>query len=135
MTWTYGGDPAALPRDEVRWRVGDIDKDEQLTSDEEIAFALTQSGADPVEAAALVAVHLSSVFAGRAEIEQYGRRREEYGDRSAKYAALAIEIRSAGGSDAAGVRAPQITVAGREEALSSTTRTPTQFQIGSMRNT
>ncbi len=38
MTWTYGGDPDANARDAIRFLIGDTDTDDQLLSDEEIAW-------------------------------------------------------------------------------------------------
>jgi len=132
--WTYGGDPSASLRDEVRFRAGLTDKNDQIVSDEEIEFALTTAGDDTVEAAALVCDHVAQIFARRAEAEQLGRRREEYGDRSEKFKQRAYDIRTEGGSNAAGVKAPQISITDRESALTDTDRQPTVFQVGMMRN-
>jgi hypothetical protein len=41
MTWTYASN-FSLSRDKVRWLVGDTDTNDQLVTDEEIAFALTE---------------------------------------------------------------------------------------------
>jgi len=38
MTWTYSGDPATNARDSIRFLVGDTDTNDQLVSDEEIAW-------------------------------------------------------------------------------------------------
>jgi hypothetical protein len=38
MTWTYGGDPDANARDAIRFLSGDTDTNDQLLSDEEIAW-------------------------------------------------------------------------------------------------
>ena len=38
MTWTYGGDPDANARDAIRFLTGDTDTNDQLLSDEEIAW-------------------------------------------------------------------------------------------------
>jgi len=40
VTWTYDGDPAAKDRDEVRYLAGCHDTNEQLVSDDEIAYAI-----------------------------------------------------------------------------------------------
>jgi len=135
VTWTYGGDPAASPLAEVRFLVGLTDELDQLVSDEEIAYTLAQAANDTSEAAARVAEHLSSVFARLAETETLGRRSEEYGDRSAKFAELATSIRDASGVTAAAPEVPQIRKADRDAALADTTRTPTQFRVGLHRNT
>ena len=42
MTWTYSGNPADSDRDKVRFLVFDTDTNEQLLSDEEIAWLLTE---------------------------------------------------------------------------------------------
>lgn len=47
MTWTYSGDPAANARDAVRFLVGDTDTNDQLVTDEEIAWTNNQvTGSD-----------------------------------------------------------------------------------------
>ena len=43
MTWTYSGDPAANARDAIRFLIGDTDTDDQLLSDEEIAWVNTEA--------------------------------------------------------------------------------------------
>lgn len=42
MTWEYSGDPTTSAKDEVRFLLGDTDADNQLLSDEEIAFLVLQ---------------------------------------------------------------------------------------------
>ncbi len=134
MSWTYGNDPAGSARDAVRFHAGLTDQNDQLVNDQEIAYLLVESGGDVYDAAAMALENLSRQFARLAEAEELGRRREEYGDRSAKYAARAKEIREGHGGIAAGPRAPQIKVADREAALADTSRTATQFQLGQFRN-
>ncbi len=47
MTWTYSGDPATNARDSIRFLVGDTDTNDQLVSDEEIAWTNSQvTGSD-----------------------------------------------------------------------------------------
>lgn len=47
MTWTYSGDPANNARDAIRFLVGDTDTNDQLVSDEEIAWTNNQvTGSD-----------------------------------------------------------------------------------------
>lgn len=43
MTWTYGGDPSANARDAIRFLIGDTDTNDQLLSDEEIAWVNTEA--------------------------------------------------------------------------------------------
>lgn len=134
MTWTYGGDPAANSRDAVRFAAGLTDKGDPLVTDEEIAYLLVQASDDVNEAAARALDHLSVVFARYAEAETLLRRKEEYGDRSAKFAARATEVRQNAGLTAAAPRAPQIRQSDRDAALSDTSRTATQFQVGMIRD-
>lgn len=42
MGWTYSGNPAASDRDAVRYMVGDVDSTAPLTTDEAIAWEITQ---------------------------------------------------------------------------------------------
>ena len=47
MTWTYSGDPATNARDSIRFLVGDTDTNDQLVTDEEIAWTNNQvTGSD-----------------------------------------------------------------------------------------
>lgn len=42
MAWTYTGDPASSPKDEVRFILGDIDSTDPQLTDEEINYVLGQ---------------------------------------------------------------------------------------------
>lgn len=42
MTWTYSGDPASSTRDAVRFLIGDTDTSDQLISNEEINYFVTE---------------------------------------------------------------------------------------------
>ena len=42
MTWTYSGNPSSTERDAVRFLVGDTDTNDQLLSNEEIDYLVTQ---------------------------------------------------------------------------------------------
>lgn len=53
MTWTYNGDPSESPEAEVHFLLGDTDTLDQQITDEEISFALTQSGQNTKVAAIL----------------------------------------------------------------------------------
>jgi len=47
MTWNYSGDPASSARDSIRFLVGDTDINDQLVTDEEIAWTNNQvTGSD-----------------------------------------------------------------------------------------
>lgn len=48
MSWTYSGNPADSNKDAVRFLIGDTVPARKLVSDEEIAFALVESGDDVI---------------------------------------------------------------------------------------
>ena len=74
MTWTYDNDPgtatAAQRRDGVRLRVGDTDTNDELKSDEEIAFFLDLSDNDIDGAAIQAAESIAAKFGRQVQISQ-----------------------------------------------------------------
>jgi len=95
MTWTYGGAPgttsAATRRDAVRLFVGDTDTTDQQTSDEEIAFALSQASDDVYIAGAVICRALSGKFARLVDtsVESVS---SSYSQRATQYAELAVRL-------------------------------------------
>jgi hypothetical protein len=95
MTWTYGGAPgttsAATRRDAVRLLVGDTDTTDQQTSDEEIAFALSQGSDDVYIAGAVICRALSGKFARLVDtsVESVS---SSYSQRATQYAELAVRL-------------------------------------------
>lgn len=67
MTWTYGNDPSNSTRDAVRFLVGDTDTNDQLVTDEEIAFALSEASNAKYSAAVIVCEALIGKFARLAD--------------------------------------------------------------------
>lgn len=67
MTWTYSGNPAAAPRDTVRFLCGDTDTNNQQITDEEIAFLLGQWNSDTYIAAAEACMAMASKYATKAD--------------------------------------------------------------------
>jgi len=51
MAFTYDDNPAGIPRDQVRFLLGDTDKDNPWFSDAEIAYLLSSRSDDPRSAA------------------------------------------------------------------------------------
>lgn len=43
MAWTYSGDPSSSARDSIRFLIGDTDTNDQLLSDEEIAWVNSEA--------------------------------------------------------------------------------------------
>jgi hypothetical protein len=90
MTWSYSGDPATSPKDEVRYLSGDTDTTEQLVLDAEINYALSQ-WSDPTLAAALVLRSLAAKFSRYAN-EKIGDVSENSSDLSKAFAERAKEL-------------------------------------------
>ena len=61
MSWNYSGNPGDSPRDKVRFLVGDTCEDQQLVSDGEIAWAVSNQPTEGL-AAALVLRALAARF-------------------------------------------------------------------------
>ncbi len=93
-TWTYGGDPAASTTAQVRFLSGDIDTNDQLISDEEIAWVLTQY-ANVFIAAAQVCEAI--VAAGRLVDKKIGDLSLNSGERAAQMMGLAKSLRRRAG--------------------------------------
>ena len=67
--WTYSGDPSLSAKDEVRWLAGDTSTGNQLVTDSEIAYALTQESSNVYRAAALVCESIASVKTQEADMK------------------------------------------------------------------
>tara|TARA_R100001086_G_scaffold16743_2_gene8189 strand:- start:18 stop:482 length:465 start_codon:yes stop_codon:yes gene_type:complete len=85
MSWSY--DESALATNTtagrmnaVRFLVGDTDTTDQQVQDEEILFAIAQTGTNVYRAAAYVAKTLGAKFARKVNIEIDGQIRAEYSD-------------------------------------------------------
>ena len=95
MTWTYDGSPgtatAAERRDAVRLLVGDTDTNDQLATDEEITFALSQGNDNVYLAGGIIARSISASFARRADMSIEGLR-VQYSQRASGYEKLAIKL-------------------------------------------
>jgi hypothetical protein len=64
VTWTYS-DPAGDRKDEVRLLVGDTDTTDQMVSDEEIDYVLTQYVPDDGRPAWLAGAHTCDIIAAK----------------------------------------------------------------------
>lgn len=88
MTWSYSGDPSDSDKDTVRFLIGDTDTDDQLLSDEEITFTLTEAGS-VYQAAHDCAYAIASSFARAASSKSVGDMSISYTDRANAFYALA----------------------------------------------
>lgn len=66
MAWTYTDSPSTVPRDAVRWLVGDTNTADQQVTDAEVDFALDSSSSSG-QAAAMVARALAAKYARQAD--------------------------------------------------------------------
>ena len=89
MTWTYT-DPATSTRDELRFMVGDTDTDDQLLSDEEIAYLLVAWINVPV-AASKAASAIAARFSRLAD-KSVGELRISLSQKVASYRQLAVDL-------------------------------------------
>lgn len=97
MTWSYSGNPAESPSDEVRFLIGDTDSTTPEVSDEEIAYILQMHG-DPgatygnYAAAAVLAQAIASKYAKKAD-KSVGGLSIQYKQKFDNYMALAEKLR------------------------------------------
>ena len=94
MTWSYDSsdldkDTAAGRINVVRLLVGDNDTTDQQVENEEITFALTESGNDVYYAASWIAQTIASQYARRVNIELDESIREDLSDLRTQYDKLA----------------------------------------------
>lgn len=126
MTWTYSGDPSSTDRDAVRFLVGDTDNTDQLFTDEEIAYALTQG--DSYTAAARLARNLASKYA-RYSDESIGDLSISYSQRYKHFTEIAkqLELESSRGVTP---YAGGISVADKATVTADTDRIQTSIKVG-----
>jgi hypothetical protein len=96
MTWTYGGDPDANDRDEVRFLVGDTDTTDQQITDEEIAYCVSKGGGNYM-AAALASEAIAASYARDVDVKN-GPAQEWASQRYKHYKDKATELRKRGGA-------------------------------------
>ena len=68
----YSGDPTCNTSDAVRLHVGDTDPNKPLAGDEVVAYLLTQSDDNVLQAAARYAEHMAAIYARDAKLEVVG---------------------------------------------------------------
>lgn len=128
MTWTYAGDPSMSDRDAVRFLVGDTDTDDQLVTDEEIAWQLTEE-ADVYGAASTVAFAIAGRFARKAD-KSVGDLRVSFSQQVQQYRELAITLRQRQGQSLAEPYAGGISISGKRTVENDTDRVRPAAAIG-----
>lgn len=138
MVWSYGGRPGTATQssrtDAVRHLVGDVEQSDPQVQNEEIAFALLQSGDDIYDAAAITARSIAARYGRLVDtvVDQTGVQ-AYYSQRQKSYLDLAGELekqsRKFGGShlgipDAGGLSSSEMSA-----VESDSDRTPSMFKI------
>jgi hypothetical protein len=90
VSWSYSGNPASSDRDQVRFLIGDTNTNDQLVTNEEIDWALTEGG--PYTAAAISARAISALFARRADFEVSKDLKVSFSKQAEAYAKLAVTL-------------------------------------------
>lgn len=127
MSWNYSGSPGDSDLDAVRFLIGDTDTDDQLVSDEEITWALTQGSV--YNAAAICARSIAAVYSRLAD-KAVDDLQIKYSQKSAQYFKLADSLESKDSHKALGVYAGGISVADKESIESNTDRVSPSFKRG-----
>lgn len=141
MTWTYGGAPgttsAATRRDAVRFLVGDTDTSDQQVTDEEIAFALSQTADDVYSAGAVICRGISGKYARLVDTSfetvssSYSQRATHYADLAARLSKEAKRLGSVGlGVPTAG----GMSISGMQGVDDDTDRVPPAFRVEQFTN-
>lgn len=133
-TWTYGGEPATVPRDHVRELIGDNDINHKLLSDNTIANALALFK-NVFFAAAELCQELALMFARKVPISHEGAS-EQWGVLVENYRNLAEDYEKKGQAFAESVGtsgAPQaaaLTKSGLRDINADTDRRLPVFSLG-----
>jgi hypothetical protein len=94
VSWSYSGDPSASDKDAVRFLSGDTLPEDQLVSDEEIAYAVTTGGSHNV-AAAIVCEAITARFSRLAD-SKVGPASAQCSQKAKHYRNRAQELRNLG---------------------------------------
>jgi hypothetical protein len=93
MAWTYTGSPATSPVDLVRYRLGDVNPDNPLASDEECLQALRDEGNNAYLAAAAIAETKALSFLLRPSMEKRGDHVIQYQQQALAFQTFAETLR------------------------------------------
>lgn len=94
MTFTYAGDPSDNNRDEVRFLIQDTDTNDQLLSDEEIAYLLAEHTASNVLAAAKACEIIAIKYSRSASLVTIGDTTVDHRKRAQTYFMLSRTLMS-----------------------------------------
>ena len=126
MTWSYSMDPSASDKDAVRYLTGDTCFDSQQTTDEEIAWALTEE-ANVYLAAARVCRSIAAMYARRAD-RSVGDLRISYTSIRDQYDTLAKDLEARGATRGATIYVGGISESDKETVEENEDRVEPAFE-------
>ena len=141
MAWSY--DPTDLDTstssgrlNSVRLLVGDTDTTDQQVQNEEITFALTETGNNIYAAASWVARTIASQYSRRVNTTLDGALSADYTDLAAQYFKLAEDLEYRGKTNGAvlGVAAGGLTISDINAVRANTNRVDGSFRRDRFRN-
>jgi hypothetical protein len=141
MAWSY--DPTDLDTstssgrlNSVRLLVGDTDTTDQQVQNEEITFALTETGNNIYAAASWVARTIASQYSRRVNTTLDGALSADYTDLAAQYFKLAEDLEYRGKTNGAvlGVAAGGLTISDINAVRANTNRVEGSFRRDRFRN-
>lgn len=137
MSWSYSAadlntTTSAGRINTVRLLVGDTDTTDQLVQNEEITFALSQTGDNVYYAAVWTCRAIAAKFSRMVTTTLDGALSANYSDRAKQYTQLAIQIEAQGkktSGKALGISAGGISVAAMDLANATTDRVTPAFGV------
>jgi hypothetical protein len=137
MSWSYSASDLTTTTsagriNTVRLLVGDTDTTDQLVQNEEITFALSQSGDNVYYAAVWICRAIAAKFSRMVTTQLDGALSANYSDKAKQYTQLAIQIEAQGkktSGKALGISAGGISVAAMDLANATTDRVPPAFGV------
>lgn len=137
MSWSYSASDLTTTTsagriNTVRLLVGDTDTTDQLVQNEEITFALSQTGDNVYYAAVWICRAIAAKFSRMVTTTLDGALSANYSDKAKQYNQLAVQVEAQGkktSGKALGISAGGISVAAMDLANATTDRVPPAFGV------
>jgi hypothetical protein len=91
--WSYTGNPASSPKDAVRFWLGDVNDSTPQLSDEEIAYLLSLTNDQPLQAAILGCLELANRYSSQVDFAVETELRVSLSQRAQAYAQRARDLK------------------------------------------
>lgn len=131
--WSYSGNPAHSAKDQTRFLVGDTNIQDQLLSDEEIIWALSQYNNTPMNAAIRLCETIMSKFSRLAD-ESVGQVKISFSQKVKGYERMMTTLRSRLAMEDAQPFAGGILVSQKQVEAQNTNRVRPDFTKHMMEN-